>query len=73
MNSLKSCHTKSFCQLRRREALSGLALIYKNYLMDPDNVPQATKSAIGWIRDKILHGKNLFYLNNKNLFASFNS
>jgi len=40
----------------RREALSGLALIYKNYLMDPDNAPQATKSAIGWISDKILHG-----------------
>ncbi|KAE9537570.1 hypothetical protein AGLY_006593 [Aphis glycines] len=39
----------------RKEANSGLAMIYKTYLNDPD-IPQATKKAFTWIKDKILHG-----------------
>nr|CAD7404383.1 unnamed protein product [Timema cristinae] len=39
----------------RKEAMSGLALIYKKHLNDAD-VPQATKKAVTWIKDKILHG-----------------
>lgn len=39
----------------RKEAMSGLALIYKKYLSD-SNVPEATKKAVNWIKDKILHG-----------------
>lgn len=39
----------------RKEAMSGLALIYKKHLSDPD-VPNATKKAVTWIKDKILHG-----------------
>lgn len=35
--------------------MSGLALIYKKYLSDVD-VPEATKKAVNWIKDKILHG-----------------
>ncbi|CAG9857389.1 unnamed protein product [Phyllotreta striolata] len=39
----------------RKEAMSGLAMIYKKHLSDPD-VPNATKKAVTWIKDKILHG-----------------
>lgn len=39
----------------RREAMAGLAMIYKKHLNDAD-VPQATKKAVTWIKDKILHG-----------------
>ncbi|XP_052872829.1 sister chromatid cohesion protein PDS5 homolog B-B isoform X1 [Anopheles cruzii] len=39
----------------RKEAMNGLALIYKKYLSDT-NVPEATKKAVNWIKDKILHG-----------------
>ncbi|KAL7294326.1 hypothetical protein TKK_0012336 [Trichogramma kaykai] len=39
----------------RREAMTGLAMIYKKHLNDAD-VPQATKKAVTWIKDKILHG-----------------
>ncbi|KAK6618691.1 hypothetical protein RUM43_013082 [Polyplax serrata] len=39
----------------RREAMSGLGLIYKNHLNSSD-VPQATKKAVTWIKDRILHG-----------------
>lgn len=39
----------------RKEALTGLAMIYKNHLNDED-CPQATKKAVTWIKDKILHG-----------------
>ncbi|XP_049833683.1 sister chromatid cohesion protein PDS5 homolog B-B isoform X1 [Schistocerca gregaria] len=39
----------------RKEAMSGLALIYRKHLNDAD-VPQATKKAVTWIKDKILHG-----------------
>jgi hypothetical protein len=35
--------------------MSGLAMIYKKHLNDAD-VPQATKKAVTWIKDKILHG-----------------
>ena len=35
--------------------LLGLALIYKKYLSDPANQPEATKKAIKWIKDKIMH------------------
>ncbi|XP_065343965.1 sister chromatid cohesion protein PDS5 homolog A [Cloeon dipterum] len=38
----------------RREAMSGLAMIYKAHLMEQD-VPEATKKAVTWIKDKILH------------------
>ncbi len=41
----------------RKEALTGLALIYKKHLSDPLSVPDATKSAVTWIKDKILHGE----------------
>lgn len=39
----------------RKEAMNGLAMIYKKYLSD-SNVPEATKNAVNWIKDKILHG-----------------
>lgn len=39
----------------RKEAMTGLALIYRKHLSDPD-VPNATKKAVTWIKDKILHG-----------------
>ncbi|KAH0539698.1 sister chromatid cohesion protein PDS5 homolog B isoform X1 [Cotesia glomerata] len=39
----------------RKEAMSGLAMIYRKHLNDAD-VPQATKKAVTWIKDKILHG-----------------
>ena len=39
----------------RKEALAGLAMIYKTFLGDPD-VPETTKKAVTWIKDKILHG-----------------
>lgn len=39
----------------RKEAMSGLAMIYRKHLADSD-VPQATKKAVTWIKDKILHG-----------------
>ena len=39
----------------RKEALTGLAMIYKTFLGDPD-VPETTKKAVTWIKDKILHG-----------------
>lgn len=39
----------------RKEAMSGLAMIYRKHLSDPD-VPNATKKAVTWIKDKILHG-----------------
>lgn len=35
--------------------MTGLAMIYKKHLNDAD-VPQATKKAVTWIKDKILHG-----------------
>ena len=40
----------------RKEAMSGLAFIYKKYLSDPNSTHEATKDAIKWIKDKILHG-----------------
>ncbi|XP_037070380.1 sister chromatid cohesion protein PDS5 homolog A-A-like [Pollicipes pollicipes] len=39
----------------RKEAMCGLAMIYRKYLSNPD-VPEATRTAITWIKDKILHG-----------------
>ncbi|XP_054273999.1 sister chromatid cohesion protein PDS5 homolog B-like isoform X2 [Macrosteles quadrilineatus] len=39
----------------RKEAMTGLSLIYKKHLSDSD-VPQATKKAVLWIKDKILKG-----------------
>lgn len=35
--------------------MSGLGLIYKNHLNSSD-VPQVTKKAVTWIKDRILHG-----------------
>jgi len=40
----------------RKEAMSGLAMIYKRHLSNPHGVPEATKKAVKWIKDKILHG-----------------
>ncbi len=41
----------------RKEAMSGLALIYKKYLMtERASVPEATANAVKWIKDKIFHG-----------------
>ncbi|XP_063845776.1 sister chromatid cohesion protein PDS5 homolog B-B-like isoform X2 [Scylla paramamosain] len=39
----------------RKEAMCGLAMIYKKHLNNPD-VPPATRHAVTWIKDKILHG-----------------
>ncbi|KAJ2941394.1 hypothetical protein O0L34_g3602 [Tuta absoluta] len=39
----------------RKEAMSGLAMIYKKYLTE-ETVPPATEKAVQWIKDKILHG-----------------
>lgn len=41
----------------RKEAMSGLAHIYKKYLEMAPNVPEATKGAVTWMKDKILHGE----------------
>ena len=35
--------------------MCGLAMIYKKHLNNPD-VPPATRHAVTWIKDKILHG-----------------
>ena len=40
----------------RKEAMTGLAMIYKKHLSDPNNMHEATKNAITWMKDKILHG-----------------
>ena len=40
----------------RKEAMEGLALIYNKHLTNPGGVPQATKNAVKWIKDKLLHG-----------------
>lgn len=39
----------------RKEAMSGLAMIYKKFLTE-ESVPAATEKAVQWIKDKILHG-----------------
>lgn len=39
----------------RKEAMSGLAMIYKKFLTE-ESVPPATERAVQWIKDKILHG-----------------
>ncbi|KAK4314945.1 hypothetical protein Pmani_013813 [Petrolisthes manimaculis] len=39
----------------RKEAMCGLAMIYKKHLNSQD-VPAATRHAVTWIKDKILHG-----------------
>lgn len=44
----------------RKEAMNGLAMIYKKYLIE-DSVPEATRNAVNWIKDKILHG---YYMTN---------
>eukprot|EP00088_Acartia_fossae_P068134 TRINITY_DN857_c0_g1_i5.p1 TRINITY_DN857_c0_g1~~TRINITY_DN857_c0_g1_i5.p1 ORF type:complete len:1163 (-),score=343.93 TRINITY_DN857_c0_g1_i5:589-3927(-) len=40
----------------RKEAMEGLALIYYKHLTNPEVVPDATKNAVKWIKDKILYG-----------------
>ena len=40
----------------RKEAMSGLAMIYRRQLSNPQDVHEATKAAVKWIKDKILHG-----------------
>ena len=44
----------------------GLAMIYRKHLSDP-NVPQATKNAVTWIKDKILHGYYMTSLEDRTL------
>ncbi|KOB66870.1 Androgen-induced proliferation inhibitor, partial [Operophtera brumata] len=39
----------------RKEAMTGLAMIYKKFLTE-EKVPPATEKAALWIKDKILHG-----------------
>lgn len=39
----------------RKEAINGLALIYKKYMSDP-TANAATRKGLNWIKDKILHG-----------------
>lgn len=39
----------------RKEAMSGLAMIYRKHLTEA-SVPEATQQAVQWIKDKILHG-----------------
>ncbi|XP_050671417.1 sister chromatid cohesion protein PDS5 homolog B-B [Leptidea sinapis] len=39
----------------RKEAMSGLAMIYKKFITE-ESVPPATEKAVQWIKDKILHG-----------------
>lgn len=39
----------------RKEAMTGLAMIYKKFLTE-EKVPAATEKAALWIKDKILHG-----------------
>ncbi|XP_063369502.1 sister chromatid cohesion protein PDS5 homolog B [Cydia amplana] len=39
----------------RKEAMSGLAMIYRKFLTE-ESVPPATEKAVQWIKDKILHG-----------------
>lgn len=40
----------------RKEAMNGLALIYKKYLSDGQDLTEGAKKATNWIKDKILHG-----------------
>ncbi|KAJ6650026.1 Sister chromatid cohesion protein PDS5 like B-B [Pseudolycoriella hygida] len=44
----------------RKEAMNGLAMIYKQYSSD-SVAPDATRNAVNWIKDKILHG---YYMTN---------
>ncbi|CAL8069332.1 unnamed protein product [Orchesella dallaii] len=48
----------------RRESFQGLGLIYKKYL-GMENVPDATKKACSWIKDKILQGYYLTSIEDK--------
>lgn len=38
----------------RKEAMNGLAMIYKRFVMTPEELP--TNKSIDWIKNKILHG-----------------
>uniref|UniRef100_A0A0K2UC00 Sister chromatid cohesion protein PDS5 homolog BAlike [Bombus terrestris] n=1 Tax=Lepeophtheirus salmonis TaxID=72036 RepID=A0A0K2UC00_LEPSM len=40
----------------RKEAVNGLAFIYNRHIMQPQQIPSATKKAVSWIKNKILHG-----------------
>lgn len=48
----------------RREALQGLALIYKKHL-GMENVPEPTERAAAWMKDKILHGYYMVLLDDR--------
>ena len=39
----------------RKEAMCGLAMIYRKYLSNPD-VPEATRTAVTWIKVRGLRG-----------------
>lgn len=40
----------------RKEAMNGLALVYKKYLSDSMELSEPMKRAANWIKDKVLHG-----------------
>ncbi|KAG0728388.1 Sister chromatid cohesion protein PDS5 B-B [Chionoecetes opilio] len=48
----------------RKEAMCGLAMIYKKHLNNPD-VPPATRHAVTWIKDKILHGYYMTHMDDR--------
>ena len=38
----------------RKEALLGLAMLYKQHMSNPE-IPESTKECISWIKNKVLH------------------
>lgn len=40
----------------RKEAMNGLAFIYKRVLCEPNDLPLDLKESVSWIKNKILHG-----------------
>lgn len=51
MNKFSVC----FFQFKiRKEALLGLAMLYKQHMSNPE-IPESTKECISWIKNKVLH------------------
>lgn len=48
--------------------MSGLAMIYRKHLNDAGEVPQATKKAVTWIKDKILHGYYMTSMEDRQIY-----
>ncbi|XP_067627164.1 sister chromatid cohesion protein PDS5 homolog B isoform X2 [Eurosta solidaginis] len=40
----------------RKEAMNGLAFIYKKVKCEPNDLSEEVKESVGWIKNKILHG-----------------